>query len=428
MTALRQYERDLELSHRLGDASLGLPGVDAFVALVNLHLVPTEAPRALSAELGFARWKPGIAILGTWNVQFEDESTRHVSWKAYAGPKAASVGLDFRANDHMRAAAEPLHAYAYLPEAGAVLTSFPVDRVLRGAARVLDLRRTARDLDGHGAWPDRIMRRRSSRIELLRYKPERRAVLRLDAKLKTPRDGRPQEIAGSCRLGVRVLPPAEAAQILRRRAEAPAGIFPRVVHCQSEHGLIYEEWVEGKPYAADAFGHAEEAARLLEALHQPISGHPARRVDRGGAKELLGRVPGLWEAAEALQGPPAIPASHWIHGDFHPDQWTQTSTGLRLLDADALRPGAPEEDLASWAADRLQAQTSLSLDDALAPSLTGYSERGQALDPKLLGQLTTEQLIQRAAAGLRRLQEGAEQQAWQLIQRAQQLATEAPCT
>jgi aminoglycoside phosphotransferase (APT) family kinase protein len=427
MTSLKHYERDLELPGRLGDGGLRLPSEERLRELVTERLAGV-GPEAVEARLLFARWKPATSLLGTWLVRFADGSERTVSWKGYSCGKDQEVAASFRVNRHMEAGAAPLAPFAYVEEDSALLTVFPVDRVLRGAARVRDLRRTGRMLDDAGLWPGLVMRRRSSSMELLRYKPERRAVLSLRAMLKQ-RVGDSAQPRGAVRLGVRVLSAEEAVQVASRREQCGFEGFPKLLHIEESSGLLFEEWIEGEPFASDQFEDAAGAAGVIGRLHrQPAMGVEAVRIsrDRCGVLELLSRLPEVHDLAASLPPLAARSACSWVHGDFHPDQLTRTPDGLRLLDADALRIGAPEEDLANWIADQLDFQPECSFEEASGALLTGYGERAEELDIDWCRALVIEELLARAAAGLRRLQVGAEERAERLVLRARELSTVGP--
>ncbi|MFT7484198.1 MAG: hypothetical protein ACI9F9_000038 [Candidatus Paceibacteria bacterium] len=420
MSSLRYYDRDIGLACRLGDDGLQLPTEDELLGLVQGHLCNDVGPEPVSALLTFARWKPGMAVLGTWEVAFDDGMLRVISWKKYMGDKAPNAAASYRVNDHMRKAAEPLQAFAFLPEQSGLLSSFPVDRVLRGAARALDLRRVGRALDNSGIWSGRVFRRRSSSIELLRYKPERRAVLCLHAKLKVRTDSGADE-AGSRRLGVRVLDPGEARRVIAAREKCVAPTLPKLLYAEPEVGLLFEEWIEGTPVGPVEFADAEASAEVLSQLHQNIGQAPPRSYSRDGAYQLLSRVPALMEKANAISTAEPATGICWIHGDFHPDQFIKAPGALRLVDADALRVGAPEEDLASWVADHLCHEAGVEYRDAVGPLIEGYCSQSKGIDHAYLRSLVREELVQRAAAALRRLEQSAEERAGDLLNLARAL-------
>jgi len=423
MSSLRQYDRDRGLSERLGQRALRLPEDAELMDWVHAQLCSDGSPSVTKAELVFARWKPGTALLGSWRMDFSDGQQRFINWKRYLGPKASAKGAAFRLDAHMLGASAPLKAFALLPGSDGILTCFPADRRLTGAARVLDLRRTGRLLDASGIWGESVLRRQSSSMQLLRYKPEHRAVLRFHAKLKQDREG-PRISAGERFFGVRVLAPENAKRVIANRAQGPKGLFPELLWHEPENGILLEEWVPGTPLEWNAFERAEQAAGLLRQLHQPCQATKPRQHSREGALELLDLLPG---AAKLIHQVPSLDTSHcshWIHADFHPDQLIEGESGLRLLDADALRPGTPEEDFASWIADQLQAQPEQMFAALLEPLMAGHDSSPANLDVDLVRALSTEQLIHRAAAGLRRLELGAESQALGLLERAARLAEE----
>ena len=423
MSALKQYQRDLELSVRLGDPTLRLPDQARLLEWVADSLCPPGAPTPSSAELMFARWKPGTAILGSWRVRFSDNSQRFINWKSYAGNKTRALGSSMRVDDAMLNAVSPLAAYAYLPEHSGHLTCFPMDRILRVAARVLDMRRLGRMLDASGIWTGKVMRRQASSIELLRLKPEHRAVFRLDAKLKNDRQ-EPRVPAGTCTLAVRALSPKKALRVVSNRQSGPSGIFPDLLFFDREQGVLFEDWIAGDPVAWNDFSQAASSARLLLQLHQPTPFDLPLKHSRFGALELLSRIPMLRHIVDKIPVLKQTPGTHWIHADFHADQLIRQGRNLRLLDADCVRPGAPEEDFASWVADRVQNDPELDTESAMQPLMEGYSARAAGLNLELIAKLTSEQLIQRAAACLRRLQVDAELNAARMLERARAISSE----
>lgn len=423
MTGLQSYDRDLEMSMRLGDRQLRLPDPEEFLSLVRQHMWLGDAA-PLEAELLFARWKPATAVLGSWEVGLDDGSRRRVSYKVYAGAKSDHVRHSFTVKPRVERAARPLRPVAFLPDTSAFLTVFPADRVLRGASRAIDLRRTGRALDRAGLWEPRVMRRRSSHLELLRYKPERRAVLRLDAKLKLRDPGGNTHPDGEHRLALRVVDPRRVEALVNNRRACRFEKSPRLVHVEAETGLLAEEWLEGSSLARDDFGAAAECGALLAELHEQSWSGPQRGLDRSADVLLLERLAGARGALGDLPARPDITPRCWVHGDFHPDQHLRGQDGLHLMDLDELRPGAPEEDLASWIADHLAARPELDLADAAAPLLEGYGSRAAGLDRRLLLSLVVDELVRRAAAGLRRLQVDAESRALSLIDRARRASQE----
>jgi aminoglycoside phosphotransferase (APT) family kinase protein len=127
------------------------------------------------------------------------------------------------------------------------------------------------------------------------------------------------------------------------------------------------------------------------------------------------------------RSPPPVPRNEerWIHGDFHADQMLvdQENGRVRLIDLDALRPGECAEDLASWIADRLSLRPDASIDEACHELCLGYAEGGGRLPSRArIDALVADELVLRAAAALRRLEQGALEKAARCLDRARSLA------
>ena len=428
MSLLRVHERERDLPARLGDHCLILPGDEEFAQLVRRHLCEDSEPELAGLELVHARWKAGLSLSGMWEVQLASGERRFVSLKLHldgAGAKRASYE---RPNEHVAATSAPLRSFASLRGGAATLVTMPADRCLRGLARVMNLRKCARLLDETELWRPLVMRRRSSTLELLRYKPERRAVLRLEARLKSrsaTAEPDPAASPGSVRrMGVRVLPPERAQRAAHARTEIDPSLGPRLLHADGPTGTLFEEWLDGSVHAPDDFAHALAAGATLARLHATPASGRTRARDRFELESLAARVPNGLLPLTRVPPAPSLSAQHSIHGDFHPDQCIETLHGMRLLDLDELGAGAPEEDLASWIADALREAPDARLRDVSGPLLEGYRSGGGRLRRTLLADFLADDLVARAAAGLRRLEAGAVARALRLIERAGQVAHE----
>jgi hypothetical protein len=425
---LRESERDAALPAEGGQADLVPPVGEEACALVREHLLDAgHGADVASATWEYARWKPGVSCTAVQAIELGDGTRRLVTFKRYRDDKARTLAGRLQADPRADGTA-PLRSFARVPELGLVLSTFPADRILRGTPRLLDVRRTARRLEDAGWSPPRAIRKRWVAFELLRYKPERRAVFRLDLDLRRDEGG-----AARARLAARVLPPARAAGSAGARERlAAAGlgnalVAPRLVAADPDAGVLFESWLDAEVLAPDAFEHAVEAGRLLARLHAlPASGVARSAADLdwdtllvpvgGGELERPARA---LRAALEKRGPVSRPV--WTHGDFHPDQIAvpRGSAALALLDLDdvALRPGAA--DLASWIADHLAARPQLDLFGAADPLLCGYEDAGgAAIDPAELSRATARALARLAAGAVRRLESGAVVRARGLIERA----------
>ncbi|MEE8467468.1 MAG: phosphotransferase, partial [Planctomycetota bacterium] len=277
------------------------------------------------------------------------------------------------------------------------------------------------------------LRRHSTKLELLRYKPERRAVLLLRT---VQREGELEK-----HFLLRVHPPAVAAAAARSRASCTGlverGLGPRLLGCEERTGTLVEERLEGEAPAPDRFEHAEQMGSLLARLHAlpcPTPGPKPGATPEPAAPQAGEEVaawfqfaPELQRSASGLSDLTSRTRTTWIHGDVHPDQVLIDGQGTaRLIDLDGLALGDPQVDLASWIGDHLAQAPDVGFEDAAAPLLSGYREAGgRPGETASLVLLVAHQLALRAAASLRRLEIGAPDRAHSLLARARALHAES---
>lgn len=414
MTGLAQWDRDAELPARFGDTDLSPPEQGELLQLVNQQLF---AGRARGARWVFARWKPAVSLCAAYEVELDDGSRELVVAKRYRTDKADLLAT--RRRDPVRS----LHE-AVLSERRLHLWAFPADRELPGAARAFELHRTAKVLRELGTLAGWVLRWQSSSVELVRYKPERRAVLRLEW---TVRAGSKQGPKSRLAVGARCLPLGEAERVLAARAAAErAGLSelgPRFLGGEARTGTLFEDWLEVRAQARDDFSRPDLAGRLLARLAALDAGAvpeaPAPRLD--SAREILALLEPGRSALERVRSPQRR-AHALVHGDFHPDQIALDADGVpRLLDLDALGRGDPVDDAASWIADRLAHDPRAEF-ERVARELCGPAGLLAELDR--VREHVAEALALRAAAALRRLERGAPDRASHLCRRALELATD----
>lgn len=416
MTGLAAWHRDASLVGSFGDAAL-LPPTEAELAELAGETL-FAGGRVHASRWVFARWKPGVALAAAYEVEVGDGRNEIVVAKRYATDKAASLAT--RGRDEERAKHEVVLADRRLH-----LWAFPADRELPGAARVFELHRTAKVLRELGTLGDWVLRWQSSNVELVRYKPERRAVLRIDWVV---RQGSKQGPKSRLTLGARCLPVEDAERTLAARAAAErAGIgefAPRFLGGEARTGTLFESWLDVRAQARADFSRSSDAGELLARLARLDAGVAsdaplAPTPQLAGAREFLELFEAGREALARIPSPERRPRG-WVHGDFHPDQVGFGADGrARLLDLDALGRGDPADDAANWIADRLAAEPETDFARAARElcepaGLAGEIERVRAH--------VAEALALRAAAALRRLEVGALSRAQSLCERALELA------
>lgn len=421
---LRERERDPELPALAGEAHLRPPGVEELVELATTHLLRPDAPALLGGRWDYARWKPGVSITSVYTLKFADGAEEPVVAKRYVDGKERTLRFQPRNEEILEELCERLAPRALLAEQSLSLWVPAADRILRGLPVLLDRRKLGHLLTRAGVTPPGAVKKRKTRYTLLRYKPERRAVWRLDLRLRG--EGKPTMV-----LAARALPSAEAARVVAARAalEAAGGrelVLP-VAATNLRQGFLLEPWLEHESFAPDSFAHAREAGAQLARLHALTPPPGLRKVATG----LPGDLDQLFALDAALaRMPRAAPHPRparlvFCHGDFHPDQVVRLA-GERwlLMDLDLVAAGDPAFDLANWIADWLIEHERIDLDGASAELLEGYAAAGgQIPGREALSAFTAAELVCRAGSTLRRLEKGGVEKARFALSAAHELGS-----
>jgi len=406
--ALRAYDRDPALPALVGQGHLCPPSTDELCALVTQHLLQPGAPAVTGARWDYARWKPGVSISSVFTLTFADGLEEPVVAKRYVDGKDRTITFRPRNEENLDELAVRLKPRALLAERALSLWIPPADRVLRGLPVLLDRKKLGHLLPRLGIVANGLVKKRKTEYTLLRYKPERRAVYRVDLKLRS-------EDKKRMALAARALPPPEAARVIESRellAEAGgAELALPLAGTNLRQGFLLEPWLELEGLAEDTFGHAHAAGAQLARLHALSAPAALRRLPSG----LPGDLDELFAVDAALAKLPRAPAHPapkarvFCHGDFHPDQVLRKKDGAWLLmDLDCLAAGDPAADLANWIADWIVAGERVSFDEPAAALLEGYRSTG-ATPParEHLRAHVAAELVNRAGATLRRLERGA---------------------
>ncbi|QDU65080.1 phosphotransferase [Engelhardtia mirabilis] len=424
MTGLRTYTRDLSLPASLGEPELTPPSPEE----VAEKLVPQLAPELGSSapvELTYARWKPGVATTACYSVGGAEQQ-RLLVVKLHLDGKAGA--LDQGELDKRRFGHQHEVELRIVVERGRLAWSFPADRELPGAARVLDIGRFARFFEREGSMPGWRVRRKHVSTELVRYRPESRAVFHMDVRLEGPR-GEKRRIG----IGARCLRRAVALRTIdqRRRFEQSAqarALAPALLATEARSGLLFEEWLPVDVARPGDFVGAPRAGEALARLHRLPNWEAAATTTPHSASDalpLLRRFPALERLLPELPRIQSSPRA-WVHGDFHPDQIgvERGNNSTRLLDLDRLGAGEPLDDLAEWIADAVAEDESVEpdLNQCAGPLLDAYVlAGGEAPAADGLRERVGVALVRRAAAAVRRLEVDAQERARLLVDRAKTL-------
>jgi aminoglycoside phosphotransferase (APT) family kinase protein len=406
--ALRERERDPELPALAGQAQLRPPGVAEVVELVTRHLSRPGQPEVQGARWDYARWKPGVSITTVFTLTFADGGEEPVVVKRYVDGKERTLSFRPRNEEQLEELCVRLKPRALLAERALSLWVPPADRVLRGLPVLLDRRKLGHLVTRARLAPAGSVKKRKTEYQLLRYKPERRAVYRLGLRLRT-------EERSKLALAARALPPVEAARVIAARTafEERGGreLAPPLAATNLRQGFLLEPWLALETFGGGEFGHARAAGELLARLHALPAPVELRELVLGLPDDLdeLFAVDAELEKLPRAAPHPAPRARVFCHGDFHPDQVVRREDGTWLLmDLDCLAAGDPAADLANWIADFLVEEQRIDFAAASDELLSAYRAAGGS--PPERAQLQTHvaaELVNRAGSALRRLEKGA---------------------
>ncbi|MEY2747175.1 MAG: Phosphotransferase enzyme family [Planctomycetota bacterium] len=413
MNGLAAREHDPMLVRLLPRETLRVPCTDELAELLGATLVGPGGPRPVSSRLLWARWKPRTALSSAHAVLCEDGATRLVSVRRHQGGK--DVG---RVDPRARELAAPWACASVAPD-GAFVSCWPHDPELPGLPRALDLARLSRALEDTELGDGGRIRRRRSSIELLRYKPSRRAVLALELVLRDEHDGLHRRKAI-----VRVLTPGAADSSASERDALPAGFAPRLLWREARTGILVEEHVVARP-GLEAWGPAEldalamrRSAELREACG--LSGEEWIEDETATLAALFEVDPRLHALAARLCERHARRKARLrrVHGDYHPGQLARAADGrLVVYDWDECRVDEDGADASCWAAERLRGARPERAEELLARLLDADPE----LDEGALRARLAMDLVRKAAGAIRRLEAGALELAASALHLAEEL-------
>ncbi len=286
----------------------------------------------------------------------------------------------------------PAGSVLALDEAGAtIVTRWDADRALPGARLLLD-RGARRALGDAITGPDADVFAAEPR--LVRYNPDRRAVLRLGT--------------GGERVAARLVPPARmAGPVAGYRLLGGAPVRVPQILLVHRRGIVCTQWLPGTPADAQRDGHPDGAvmARVgtaLARLHRwaPDPGGAAARGARSGvgqapmaaaaaaAAGVVGLRPGLAGMVDAVLGrladrPPRAARPTAVHGDFSLDQVIlDDDAGIGFVDLDRAGMGDPAHDVASFIAHLIctgRAGADFAADPLAGAFLAAYGRAGLPL-------------------------------------------------
>jgi aminoglycoside phosphotransferase (APT) family kinase protein len=387
-----------------------LPGLalllddDAFAATLAERL---PAAGIASAHGVYVRYQPGRGCLVVFRVQTAAGESLAYARAHRAGEEAALAAARLRGVPGSALGRSAL----VLAGPRVVVRSFPFDRRMRRLPDVVA-----------GAGP----------LEVLGYRPERRAVLRARSGGLVLKVHRADRFASA----------AAAADALR----AGGGLrLPRLVRAREHRGLLAYEWLDGRRLDAlvavgDGTDVAPALAAALAELHaQAPTALPVRRA-RVEAERLVAAA-----EATAVAGPATArsasrlaarlagglvdtsAASGAVHGNLSVDQVLVRRASIALLDLDEAAIGERASDLAACLADlelrvldgRLDGEAAGTFGEALVDACR---RDGLDVTEERIAALTAAALLRRATEPFRRRRPGWDGLVEAAVRRCEQLA------
>jgi aminoglycoside phosphotransferase (APT) family kinase protein len=352
----------LESKHTSGWLEIGdlaiLLDADARLRLLRDSGVP-----AIATAATYIRLKPGTGALVGLDLRL-DTPDGEITLAGYIRTHEAARAAELASKWHPgRAVATPVGDGVRLLAGGrSVLFLFPNDARVEGMRFVADVDKLKRvlarieSIRGDG-WR---VRGRKTVLQTIRYKPERRLILRAHLAQKNDRTGENREMD----VFIRFFVDDRGENIARfRRAleEQPIGRYlPRLLGVWQDGRLFVEAAVDGGellPHVLAGTADAEAVAQMLTHLHRAtVDGLPEIHSDavletaRESAGNLMRVAPVfadlLHEILDRLQDLlPASPAAATLHGDCHLHQFLQGPDGPVLVDFERVARGDARFDL-----------------------------------------------------------------------------------
>ena len=373
-------------SARTGGAGLALPidkGLPGLGLLLDVTAVRDRLRRAdhdiEGGSLFYLKYKPGTSCIAAYAFLRPGSGERAVYYGKSMGPQQFPLAHD-KASRHRWTEPTVGPAVHPWPEARALLFAFPNDARLDGLRILAKPRKIRRLVSG----PLPGLGSGEVKTALVRYKPERRAVLR--------------SAIGRAPFYWRVYADGQGPDVFRRLTVlAAAGVkAPRPYAYDPDRQILAMEELPGRPFeelleTEPAVPAAAAAALALARLHAaPGPGLAPRSAEdflaaAVATRRMLARLsPEAGEHAARIvrtlrrTAPVPTEATAFVHGDLHPAQLLVGSAGVALLDFDRSHLGSPCWDLGGFLAHlrlaRLEGR--LHREDALARAfLDAYAAR-----------------------------------------------------
>lgn len=326
------------------------------------------------------------------------------------------------------------------PESRTIFYFFPNDCAIEGLRALSDTKKIQRILYEHyDKYPEEQWRisDRKMRIDLVRFKPERRVVLRCDTKAVN----RDNEKRRRLSVFLRIYPDERGERIFSLQnnifeAARKTAVFSvaRPVACLPERSMLIMEALPGEQFL-DALTDSGESAMVKAAAaigtlqNMPVAA-PERDArsyisEAAATKEMLAHLmPELQDKCEAIfefleSNFPASRNNRLIHGDFYHGQLLVDEQGVSILDFDRSALGDPLSDIGNFCAHLRLLYLKGRLENRLdmeSKFLSSYEETvGKRTEPEALRFWIAFGLFQLAVDPFRRFESGWRKKAGDII-------------
>ena len=365
-------------------------GVGDLASLVDedllLELLNDSGLTAHRATPHYIRLKPEVGALVAVEIEALTSSGEQGSYKGYVRthPGSRAAALAHKWTMKRTASSRLGEGVRLLATQQSVLFLFPNDASLRGLRQTTDvdkLKRTLGELRELRSGGYRV-RGRHPHLDVVRYKSERRLVMRARLGLKND-DGGPQD---ERTVFLRLFPDATGQRLdasmrwLQRQPVGPQ--IPHALGALRDGQLSVESTVHGSPLLAELLRgriEAEAVAELVSLLHASSTPATSLELDLPPSRPLETaieaarvlsslRVSCAEELVSQLQARAPEPSRRTlVHGDCHLEQFLVDPEGrVVLVDFERLAIGSPLGDLGRLVADlEIAAMRSPTTADAL---------------------------------------------------------------
>ena len=380
--------------------------------LIQQHLLEPGQTGPVDIQPDYVRWKESDGSIVGWRVFVGQERlSSYVTVRAAAMERLADNLA--KIDHHQDRAHGGLKSMALVRDQGLLLISFPIDRQMADLRRLVRASKV-RSLIAENR-PDLVpeslrISKSKSRLQLIRYKPERRAVLRWELGFK---DEDKQFVRGPT-VWIRTLAdPLPARDIMMRAAQHSGVRMPAMLSAPHDR-LLLETNLEGSPWQPGDHAALPGVAASLAQLHQSSLPPDAPRHDRAAELELTERAAidlmrlrsDLGETGQEVHRSLSMDATRQeepclLHGDFHQGQ-VLLADDAGFCDFDRSCAGPAAVDLAAFHAHAVAADpdNGATLGQALTDA---YGAIAQPPDQQDSSWWTAAALLRMATTPFRRL-------------------------